>query len=459
MEILKTIGDTLSAPRRYLWSALGLPEHGNELVSNITGMDPSSFGANALGFGAEILADPLTYAGAALGAAGKLGRVGRTMFGGQLDDLAHSINLKQINMPALEGQINSAQKVFDDTYRPFFDPMQATLTGTRADRPFDLVGIARGKTGTATVPEYVANVMNERNLLTPNNLPIFDQTGLDPVEIMFRGRQSMPPRQVVHSNIHPNMWDEVNGKLARDQVEVARRNQGSIVPVRRNPNDEMNQYRMANAKLMDVSPGTPRLTPEDIAYLQSIGNSKLYSRTTQNSLAHDLAVEKMRRHANFDKSNVAVNEMGDLVGVTPTRYLNETISPLDVYGYPRSPLIDAGPPLNVEYRPIRNLSRAPAYVDQVRYNSAGALSPIIPGSNTFSGKYLNDLIQKFNLPAGSNPRSILRSFRDTIPIEQGLASNLASTINSYDRGGGALLGALASLGLPRFGPTVGTTYE
>jgi hypothetical protein len=439
MEILKTIGDTLSAPRRYLWSALGLPEHGNELVSNITGMDPSSFGANALGFGAEVLADPLTYAGAALGAAGKLGRVGKAMYGGQLDDLAHSINLKQINMPALEGQINSAQKVFDDTYRPFFDPMQATLTGTRADRPFDLVGIARGKTGTATVPEYIANFMNERNLLTPNNLPIFSQTGTDPVEIMFRGRQRMYPRPVVYSNYH-NMWDEVNGKISQNQVDVIRQNMGLYPMHTVWRNSPLNRSYIDQARIGEMIPGTPRLTPDDLAYLQSIGNSKLYSRTTQNSLAHDLAVEKIRRHANFDKSNIPVDDYGEIIGVVPSKYIKDTVNQLDMHGYP-------------------NINAADDYTPMIQNVTAGSLNQFRPGDGSILGSYLNDLIQKFNLPAGSNPRSILRSFRDTIPIEQGLASNLASTINTYDRGGGALLGALASLGLPRFGPTVGTTYE
>lgn len=61
--LLGQVGDVLSAPRRKLWSLLGAPEHGNELVSQLTGMDKDSGLAHVLGTGAEILGDPLTYAG------------------------------------------------------------------------------------------------------------------------------------------------------------------------------------------------------------------------------------------------------------------------------------------------------------------------------------------------------------------------------------------------------------
>lgn len=57
--ILGTIGDVLSAPRRMLWGALGGPEHGNQLMSQLFGMDENSGVAKGLGFGAEMLLDPL----------------------------------------------------------------------------------------------------------------------------------------------------------------------------------------------------------------------------------------------------------------------------------------------------------------------------------------------------------------------------------------------------------------
>src|SRR5262245_3301185 len=79
-------GQVLSAARRGLWSMLGGPEHGNELVSNIANalgapMDPESPWANVLGFGAEVLGDPLTYAGGLLG--GPLAKMGGSLRAGK----------------------------------------------------------------------------------------------------------------------------------------------------------------------------------------------------------------------------------------------------------------------------------------------------------------------------------------------------------------------------------------
>lgn len=76
--LLGQLGDALSAPRRAIWSALGAPEHGNELVSNLTGLDKDSPWAHALGLGAEVLGDPLTYAGGFIGKGiGSLTSLGR----------------------------------------------------------------------------------------------------------------------------------------------------------------------------------------------------------------------------------------------------------------------------------------------------------------------------------------------------------------------------------------------
>lgn len=58
---LGQVGSVLSAPRRALWSALGAPETGQEVVTNLGG-DPDSFLTKALGVGLEIAGDPLTFA-------------------------------------------------------------------------------------------------------------------------------------------------------------------------------------------------------------------------------------------------------------------------------------------------------------------------------------------------------------------------------------------------------------
>lgn len=67
--VMGQLGDAMSAPRRYLWSQLGLPEEGNKAVSSVlhslTGNDYDSENPlmRALGFAAEMAGDPLTYSG------------------------------------------------------------------------------------------------------------------------------------------------------------------------------------------------------------------------------------------------------------------------------------------------------------------------------------------------------------------------------------------------------------
>jgi hypothetical protein len=59
---LGAVGNVLSAPRRALWGALGMPEHGKDIFSYMG----EGFVPSALGFGAEVLLDPLTYVGGGL---------------------------------------------------------------------------------------------------------------------------------------------------------------------------------------------------------------------------------------------------------------------------------------------------------------------------------------------------------------------------------------------------------
>lgn len=59
--MLSEILDSLSAPRKLAWSALGLPESGSEILSQYLGMDPESIGTQLLGAGLESVGDPLTY--------------------------------------------------------------------------------------------------------------------------------------------------------------------------------------------------------------------------------------------------------------------------------------------------------------------------------------------------------------------------------------------------------------
>lgn len=65
--LLGQFGDILSAPRRAFWGMFGGPETGDELVSNALGTERGSALSKALGFGAEMLLDPMTLGGAFLG--------------------------------------------------------------------------------------------------------------------------------------------------------------------------------------------------------------------------------------------------------------------------------------------------------------------------------------------------------------------------------------------------------
>jgi hypothetical protein len=76
-SLLGQMGEIMGAPRRALWSALGMPEDGAHLLSETFGMDPDSMLTKGLGVGAEVALDPLTYLGMPLGSAlGKLGMRG-----------------------------------------------------------------------------------------------------------------------------------------------------------------------------------------------------------------------------------------------------------------------------------------------------------------------------------------------------------------------------------------------
>jgi hypothetical protein len=88
--ILGDVSDALSAPRRYLWEALGLPSSGHELLEKYAGMDPG-LGSNLLGSLAEMAGDPLTYLPGALGAAG-----------GLMKDWRYAGNLAKIAAPVAE---------------------------------------------------------------------------------------------------------------------------------------------------------------------------------------------------------------------------------------------------------------------------------------------------------------------------------------------------------------------
>ena len=59
---VSAVGEVMQKPRKWLWGdVLGLPESGEEVLSQKFGMDRDSWLTKGLGFGLETLGDPLTY--------------------------------------------------------------------------------------------------------------------------------------------------------------------------------------------------------------------------------------------------------------------------------------------------------------------------------------------------------------------------------------------------------------
>jgi len=136
---LGQLGDTLSAPRRYLWQALGMPDDGASLLNQTFGMDKDAMLTKILGFGAEAAFDPLTYAGALMG--GPLAKMGASaMNARKVAPLAEEVSaLAAARSAAQEGLVNRAG-------------MEAGTVSNYADqaaalaRDHDLASIAGGRT-------------------------------------------------------------------------------------------------------------------------------------------------------------------------------------------------------------------------------------------------------------------------------------------------------------------------
>lgn len=460
MEFLKTVGDTLSAPRRYLWSALGLPEYGNELVADLTGMDPSSFGSHALGFGAEVLGDPLTYAGAALGAAGKLGRVGRTLHGAEMEKYLNDAKFFRSSIPEIESQIASRQQMIDGNAPLVLRNMTNELAGVPNIRPHDYYGIARGDTFTvpmsdfgdlttiaarnpqtrafAYMPESISNVLESATNSGAISGITMRNGQFIPAQRMYPGidiggeRFLERPRSFYNVGQNPHAGIMVRGLSDAEQAELGL---NPFIPLNnvesmtfmgrpgRLPagvdshllqNGKISQKRLhdmiqySRANVGDgMSPAS--LLPYEPEFLQSrFADGRYTGRVPQmhNQMARDLAVERL-------------NQSMDLA--RPSRYHAFDPGGAD----PESGLML----LNSGFVPD-SLNAGRSAFQQAWNNLAHINSPLDPNANI---------------------RNLLRQSRDMEGITQGIADYLAGTVANYDRGGGALLGALASLGLPRFG--------
>lgn len=147
---LGQVSDALSAPRRYAWNALGLPEEGAELVANLTGMDRSSALAQALGLGAEILGDPLTYAGSVLGGVG--GRVARMPWNAE-SNLARKLASLEAAGASADDALRSATKSIDSAIGRSAPGVPSSLVAEEATRLGQRLPITSMASGTVeTVP-------------------------------------------------------------------------------------------------------------------------------------------------------------------------------------------------------------------------------------------------------------------------------------------------------------------
>lgn len=155
-RLMGDIGGALSAPRRALWSMLGGPESGAQLVANMTGGDASSGLNQGLGFMAEILGDPLSYAGMGAGMLGRLaGRAaGATSAPGRLANILSHEGQGVQSMRGALGMTDDAAARMGGTVMPTATPPlpfaptaalpEVASTGYNAEQLGSILGASGG---------------------------------------------------------------------------------------------------------------------------------------------------------------------------------------------------------------------------------------------------------------------------------------------------------------------------
>lgn len=201
--VLSQLLDAMSAPRRALWGMFGAPEHGNELVSKLTGADANGALANILGSIAEIAGDPMTYAGGAI--FGKIGNLmrGRKQLGMAESALGRAAVPQAAELKAAEDMLQ-AQKMLarPDVFAESNPNFAADLIGNAATEEerlraamkgtVDLEGLAKGGTRTYKTPEPKAAAMAEHagigRLLNPDLGTNLELRGMKPFPPGFSKR-------------------------------------------------------------------------------------------------------------------------------------------------------------------------------------------------------------------------------------------------------------------------------
>ncbi len=159
---LGQLSDTLSYPRRAVWGALGLPEHGTDLLAQYAGMDPQSPLTQALGMGTEIAGDPLTWL--LMGAGGVTGGIEGTALATRAG-LEAGIAEQAAARAAAEGLVTQ--------HADELAALAADQSSRFADlgKMVDVPGIARGasKSWTMNYDPYAAMMMQDAGIGTLEN--------------------------------------------------------------------------------------------------------------------------------------------------------------------------------------------------------------------------------------------------------------------------------------------------
>lgn len=159
-SLLGQILEPLSAPRKAIWSALGLPDTGSALLAQL-GMDPNSGLTQALGAGVEMLGDPLTYIG------------GLSGFG-----LGHAVGNEARTLAAIEEEVNavnSARQAAESAVARHAQEMEQwagqQMAGplSHANVTYD-ASVAQAMPSLAEMPKYAQQAANAEMPLSRGGL-------------------------------------------------------------------------------------------------------------------------------------------------------------------------------------------------------------------------------------------------------------------------------------------------
>lgn len=200
-SLLGEIARVLSAPRRGLWSLLGLPESGSQLMQQWMGGGEDAL-TKGLGLGAEILGDPLLYAPAAIGGglgalAGSRANSLQKMLQGAVDDSSRVLGLQEARQMALSGNNAVSEMMFNQAGQKYL-PGPLSTSAEMSDVPMSLGSMLREATsprnatptgGLAYDPALTESLVGLEGLAGMEALPLgrMAQAQAGPVQQYLKG--------------------------------------------------------------------------------------------------------------------------------------------------------------------------------------------------------------------------------------------------------------------------------